>query len=155
MEEHGQARPGVTIFPPPQSRQSGTPRPADWDRDLDYPLPTSSGLSSAQELQLLEEKIKSFDAAKKKIRRVHKQLQQQFLKEQERKTMLRKKKAEQFEKTLEAFDRRNAKVLGPSAPLPADQAEPEEPAADADRKNNQEARPESSSCCPSPAPATA
>lgn len=68
-------------------------------------------------------KVKSFDEAKKKTHRLHKQLQQQFLKEQERKMMLRKKKAEQFKKSLEVFDRRNGKVPGPSTPLPADEAE--------------------------------
>lgn len=33
--------------------------PADWDLDLDYPLPTPSGAISAHKLQLLVEKVRS------------------------------------------------------------------------------------------------
>ncbi|XP_077044011.1 uncharacterized protein LOC143695462 [Agelaius phoeniceus] len=98
--------------------------PADWDLDLDYPLPTSSSHSSAHELQLLEEQVKKFDKAKKKTHRLYKQLQQQFLKEQERKMAWRKKTAEQFKRSLEVFDRRSGKVPGPTSRLRAAEAKP-------------------------------
>ncbi|XP_051629345.1 uncharacterized protein LOC127463655 isoform X2 [Manacus candei] len=114
-----------------------TPEPAsspgDWDLDPDSVLPGST----VHEQLLLEEKVKQFEEAKKKTKSLHKQLQQQFLKDQERKMEWKKKAEEQFKKSLEVFDRRSGKVPArPTRPSAAAEAKPKKPAAAADKKKS-------------------
>lgn len=63
-------------------------------------------------------KVKHFEEAKRKTERFHKHLEQQFLKEQERKTVQWKKASEKFEKSLEVFSRRGGKASVPATSGP-------------------------------------
>ncbi|KAM9625711.1 uncharacterized protein ACIBXB_019057 isoform 2-T3 [Morphnus guianensis] len=113
---------------------------ADLDLDPDSHVPDSSLPNSASRagrhaLLLLEKKVKHFEEAKKKTERFHKHLQQQFLKEQERKMVRRKKASERFEKSLEVFSCRSGKSSVPSADgLSASGVTPLEHAAATDRE---------------------
>lgn len=64
-------------------------------------------------------KVKYFEEAKKKTEHLHKNVKQQFLKEQERKVARWKKATERFEKSLEVLSRRSGKPSGPSTNAPS------------------------------------
>lgn len=64
-------------------------------------------------------KVKYFEEAKKKTEHFHKNVRQQFLKEQERKVARWKKARDRFEKSLEVLSRRGGKPSGPSTHAPS------------------------------------
>ncbi|KAM9625712.1 uncharacterized protein ACIBXB_019057 isoform 3-T4 [Morphnus guianensis] len=133
---------GTPLHPAMCDTKSPLTRSSSADLDLDpdshvpdSSLPNSASRAGRHALLLLEKKVKHFEEAKKKTERFHKHLQQQFLKEQERKMVRRKKASERFEKSLEVFSCRSGKSSVPSADgLSASGVTPLEHAAATDRE---------------------
>ncbi|XP_062482074.1 uncharacterized protein LOC134167434 [Pezoporus occidentalis] len=136
MAEQDRARPRITFFPPPQSRQPGGARFADLDLEQDSAWFRSqvSSSSSSHTLLLLQKKAKHFEEAKRKTERFHEQLQQQFVKQQERRLERRRKATQRFEKSLEVLSRRSGQAAAPRA---GDGAAPSEHAAPTDGKGTE------------------
>ncbi|XP_052653947.1 uncharacterized protein LOC128146555 [Harpia harpyja] len=128
--------PAVCDTKPPLTRSSSADLDLDPDSHVpDSSLPNSASRAGRHALLLLEKKVKHFEEAKKKTERFHKHLQQQFLKEQERKMVRRKKASERFEKSLEVFSRGSGKSpVPPAGGLSASEVTPLEHAAATDRE---------------------